>query len=97
MAKLLEEVHRGEILLEDFTKPKGTGARQPLRDSSGVVARCVVPPGSFADRRRASVTEPARAGAAPTLIVQSAAPEMAAIDRRGPRGPRAERCEGTCA
>ena len=28
MAKLLKEIHPGEILLEDFMKPKGLSARQ---------------------------------------------------------------------
>ncbi len=32
MAKLLEEIHPGEILLEDFMKPMGISARQLASD-----------------------------------------------------------------
>lgn len=32
MAKLLEEIHPGEILLEDFMKPMGISARQIAAD-----------------------------------------------------------------
>lgn len=32
MAKLLEEIHTGEILLEDFMKPMGISARQLAAD-----------------------------------------------------------------
>ena len=32
MAKLLEEIHPGEILLEDFMKPMGISARQLAAD-----------------------------------------------------------------
>ena len=32
MAKLLEEIHPGEILLEDFMKPMGLSARQLAAD-----------------------------------------------------------------
>jgi addiction module HigA family antidote len=32
MAKLLEEIHPGEILLEDFMKPMGVSARQLAAD-----------------------------------------------------------------
>jgi addiction module HigA family antidote len=32
MAKLLDEIHPGEILLEDFMKPKGITARQLAAD-----------------------------------------------------------------
>ena len=32
MAKLLEEIHPGEILLEDIMKPMGISARQPAAD-----------------------------------------------------------------
>ena len=32
MAKLLEEIHQGEILLEDFMKPMGISARQLAAD-----------------------------------------------------------------
>ena len=32
MAKLLEEIHPGEILLEDFMKPMGISARQLTED-----------------------------------------------------------------
>jgi antitoxin HigA-1 len=32
MAKLLEEIHRGEILLEDFMKPMGISARKLAAD-----------------------------------------------------------------
>jgi len=32
MAKLLEEIHPGEILLEDFMKPMGISARQLTAD-----------------------------------------------------------------
>ena len=32
MAKLLDEIHPGEILLEDFMKPMGISARQPAAD-----------------------------------------------------------------
>jgi addiction module HigA family antidote len=32
MAKILEEIHPGEILLEDFMKPMGISARQLASD-----------------------------------------------------------------
>ncbi len=32
MAKLLEEIHPGEVLLEDFMKPMGISARQLAAD-----------------------------------------------------------------
>jgi addiction module HigA family antidote len=32
MAKLLDEIHPGEILLEDFMKPMGISARQLAAD-----------------------------------------------------------------
>jgi addiction module HigA family antidote len=32
MAKILEEIHPGEILLEDFMKPMGISARQVASD-----------------------------------------------------------------
>lgn len=46
MAELLDEIHPGEILLEEFMKPKGITARQlaaaPSRISGLVNARCIV-------------------------------------------------------
>lgn len=34
MASLLEEIHPGEILLEDFMKPKGIAARRLAADTA---------------------------------------------------------------
>ena len=42
MAKLLDEIHPGEVLLEDFMKPKGITARQLAADID-------VPPSRISD------------------------------------------------
>jgi hypothetical protein len=84
MAKLLEEIHPGEILLEDFMKPMGISARQLAADidvSPSRISELVKGPTAHHGRHRASARHVLRHGA--SVLVEPAGRIRHAYRRSG--------------